>query len=229
MDNKFYFQMTHLKISLNKITSLRKYFDEHPDIDKNKIEIFDCSFNNLISLEGCPPNVRELYCGTNYISSFEGCPPSVEKLHINHNFLKTLKGCPPNVKILNCSWNMLTTLNGCPPNLEELNCYGQKCSKCEHCDGYCPKFEPFNEIPPSVNLLIANKKQTRISFSSLSLILHSSLPKYNNKTIEEIHKINLKEKYNRIEILFPSNTQTALEINTQILLCIEIFSILYIY
>ena len=63
----------------------------------NKVEKwFDCSNNELESLEGCPNIVRKaFYCHSNLLKTLEGCPEVV-----GENF--------------NCSYNELTSLEGCP-------------------------------------------------------------------------------------------------------------------
>jgi len=44
----------------------------------NEIKIFDCSYNNLTSLEGCPKKVKNFGCACNKLTSLEHSPKIVE-------------------------------------------------------------------------------------------------------------------------------------------------------
>ena len=82
---------------------------------------FDCSHNQLTSLEGCPEKVRSYFsCNFNQLTSLEGCPGKVDGgFHCSHNLLTSLEGCPKKVKgSFDCSRNQLTTLQGCPEKVE---------------------------------------------------------------------------------------------------------------
>lgn len=104
-----------LSIDHQGITSLADYFQQHYIGSQAEIEILDCSFNELETLEGCPTNVKRLFCTNNKLTSLRGCPEGVEQLYCGHNQLKTLSDCPPGIKIIDCPQNQLRNLIGCPP------------------------------------------------------------------------------------------------------------------
>lgn len=60
----------------------------------NKVEgIFDCSFNLLTSLDGCPKIVGyEVILNNNLLTSLDGCPVECADLNVENNRLTTLKG-----------------------------------------------------------------------------------------------------------------------------------------
>ncbi len=78
---------------------------------------FDCSDNNLTSLEGCPRYTYDFYCSDNkLLKSLEGGPEEVVRLFsCPSNGLLSLKGAP---KVVGgsfvCSGNKLTSLKGAP-------------------------------------------------------------------------------------------------------------------
>jgi hypothetical protein len=74
---------------------------------------FDCSINNLTSLEGCPNYVGgDFDCSMNSLVSLEGCPNYVGGMfNCDKNKLTTLEYCPEHVgKNMLCSMNRLSTL-----------------------------------------------------------------------------------------------------------------------
>ena len=78
---------------------------------------FDCSHNNLTSLEGCPGWVgRNFDCHNNNLTSLKGSPSSIEDDFVCHNNkLTTLEGGPRVVNgNFDCSSNQLTNLIGGP-------------------------------------------------------------------------------------------------------------------
>lgn len=77
---------------------------------------FDCRFNNLSDLQGCPIKIEgSLYLYHNKLKSLEGCPDEVDRLLIGDNELESLKGCPKKVLgDFNCSNNKLTSLEFSP-------------------------------------------------------------------------------------------------------------------
>ena len=110
----------YFSISSKKLTSL-KDVKFPPDI-----EVLNCDFNQLTSLEGCPYNVTKICCVGNQLTSLEGCPQNVIEIYCSVNQLTTLDGIEfyPSVTILNCSYNRLTSLKGCPPSVKEIYCDG---------------------------------------------------------------------------------------------------------
>jgi hypothetical protein len=78
---------------------------------------FNCSHNQLTSLEGAPSNVGGYFdCIDNQLTSLEGAPSSVsDTFNCNHNKLTSLEGAPSTVGGgFNCSNNQLTSLEGAP-------------------------------------------------------------------------------------------------------------------
>jgi len=87
---------------------------------------FDCSNNELISLEGAPRKVEGLFnCANNKLTSLEGAPRKVDNFNCSGNLLTSLEGGPDRVSIgkYKCSKNNLTSLKGLPTG--ETN-YGLK-------------------------------------------------------------------------------------------------------
>ena len=81
---------------------------------------FSCSYNNLISLEGCPSSIDgNFHCGHNQLTTLEGCPKSVNgSFTCFENMLTTLEGCPTMVgDEFDCSNNELKSLVGCPERI----------------------------------------------------------------------------------------------------------------
>jgi len=87
---------------------------------------FDCSNNELTSLEGAPRSVEGLFnCANNKLTSLEGAPRKVDNFNCSGNLLTSLEGGPDRVSIgkYKCSKNNLTSLKGLPTG--ETN-YGLK-------------------------------------------------------------------------------------------------------
>lgn len=63
--------------------------------------IFDCSNNNLSSLQYGPQYVSSYYCQNNELESLEGAPKEVDNyFNCSNNPLKTFKGLPKKIKTL---------------------------------------------------------------------------------------------------------------------------------
>ena len=78
---------------------------------------FNCSYNNLTSLENCPKTVGGNFgCGFNNLTSLEGSPSSVGgNFDCNDNHLTSLEGAPSSVgEDFSCNDNHLTSLTGAP-------------------------------------------------------------------------------------------------------------------
>jgi len=78
---------------------------------------FDCSHNQLETLEGAPEYVNmNFYCSGNHLTSLEGAPEWVGwRFYCNNNQLQTLEGAPRRVgENFDCSYNQLKTLEGGP-------------------------------------------------------------------------------------------------------------------
>jgi len=98
---------------------------------------FDCAFNKLTTLEGCPQSVGGTFnCNCNKLTTLEGCPQILgDNFYCHSNELITLEGCP---QILggdfSCSYNKLTTLEFCPQILGgDFSCSYNKLTTLEFC------------------------------------------------------------------------------------------------
>jgi len=88
---------------------------------------FDCSHNNLTSLQGAPAHVGgSFYCNANKLTSLEGAPQFVSgTFYCSHNNLTSLQGAPAHVgDSFSCSHNNLTSLQGAPAHVGGyFDCY----------------------------------------------------------------------------------------------------------
>jgi hypothetical protein len=78
---------------------------------------FDCSNNQLTTLEGVPKEVGgDFYCNYNQLTTLEGAPKKVGgDFDCHHNQLTNLEGAPKEVgRNFDCRNNQLTTLEGGP-------------------------------------------------------------------------------------------------------------------
>jgi hypothetical protein len=81
---------------------------------------FNCSHNELTTLEGCPKSVGgNFYCYVNKLITLVGGPTSVgEDFICSDNNLTTLEGSPKSIfGDFRCSGNQLTTLKGGPKSV----------------------------------------------------------------------------------------------------------------
>jgi len=82
---------------------------------RNVAGYFNCSYNKLTSLEGCPKTVGgSLFCYSNNLTSLEGCPETLGgDFTCSYNNLTSLEGCTETVLgDFYCSDNNLTSLEG---------------------------------------------------------------------------------------------------------------------
>ena len=98
---------------------------------------FDCSYNNLTSLEGCPKEVSgHFYCYDNNLTSLEGCPKEVGGgFYCHYNSLTSLEFGPEAVNgDFICYDNNLTSLEGCPEKVNgDFDCGYNKLISLEGC------------------------------------------------------------------------------------------------
>jgi len=80
---------------------------------------FNCGYNNLISLEGCPQSVSGTFnCSYNKLTTLKDCPQSVSgTFNCSYNKLTSLEFCPQSVANFDCISNMLKTLEFCPQSV----------------------------------------------------------------------------------------------------------------
>ena len=74
---------------------------------------FDCSENQLNTLDGSPTSVEGYFnCSNNQLTTLEGCPTEVGRFYCVNNRLTTLEGCPKTVGgDFYCYNNLLTIIN----------------------------------------------------------------------------------------------------------------------
>jgi len=130
---------------------------------------FNCDYNNLKTLEGCPQTVDGVFdCSQNELKSLKGCPQTIGMdFYCSFNELETLEGSPSvvNANFL-CDDNELTTLKGCPQTVSGgFNCKFNKLTDLEHF--------------PEVNGIIA------IRGNPVDLLVHTFIENANSFMIED--------------------------------------------
>lgn len=97
---------------------------------------FNCSHNHLIDLKDAPKKVSGVMdCQNNEITSLKGCPSKVKSFNCSNNKLTSLKWCPNgNDKIVDfdCSYNQITNLKDCPSISESFNCQHNEITSLEY-------------------------------------------------------------------------------------------------
>jgi hypothetical protein len=99
-------------------------------------DFFDCSYNQLTTLQGAPKSVSgDFSCHNNQLTTLEGAPQSVGgnfRCHINQ--LTTLEHSPQNVVGgFECYSNQLTTLEGAPKSVGgDFSCYNNQLTTLKH-------------------------------------------------------------------------------------------------
>ena len=140
-------------------------------------DFFDCSYNQLTTLQGAPKSVSgDFSCHNNQLTTLEGAPQSVGgnfRCHINQ--LTTLEHSPQRVHgSFDCSYNQLTTLEGAPKSVGgDFSCVNNKLTTLEGMpDVQRTLFLSYRRKLPLLRCLLAKK----VEFD----------PKPRNKTIETI-------------------------------------------
>ena len=97
---------------------------------------FDCSNNELKTLEGSPQTVGGSFnCYRNNLKTLKGCPQTVDgDFNCSKNELETLEGSPQKVGgYFNCRGNELVSLIGCPQTVDgDFDCSYNKLKDLEH-------------------------------------------------------------------------------------------------
>ncbi|MCK9477050.1 MAG: hypothetical protein M0R46_14080 [Candidatus Muirbacterium halophilum] len=110
---------------------------------------FECSSNQLISLEGTPKSVGgNFYCSSNQLTTLEGAPQRVGGVFsCSSNQLTSLEGAPQSVGgEFSCSSNQLTSLEGGPKRVGSIFwCYSNNLKNID----YLPKY--YKELDISNN------------------------------------------------------------------------------
>jgi hypothetical protein len=114
---------------------------------------FDCSHNQLITLEGGPEFVHiDFCCHNNKLTSLKGGPEFVGGgFDCSSNQLTTLKGAPNEVMYFNCLSNKLTTLKGGPKKVTGFfNCGSNKLTKLDGAPEYVGGYISYKDNPPQL-------------------------------------------------------------------------------
>jgi hypothetical protein len=84
---------------------------------------FNCSHNNLKTLENAPVSVHGTFnCSFNDLETLEYGPKMVNRVYnCSNNYLTTLKGAPLKLKYFDCSDNLLTDLSYAPIVTDNFN------------------------------------------------------------------------------------------------------------
>jgi len=84
---------------------------------------FDCRWNNLMSLVGCPNRVGGSFHCSNNLRSLVGCPNRVGgNFNCSGNKLSSLEGCPKYVgSDFYCQWNNIREFDGIKYIVESFN------------------------------------------------------------------------------------------------------------
>lgn len=105
----------YFNCSSNNLTSLE-------GSPKKVYGFFDCSSNNLISLEGSPKIVYgSFYCSNNKLTSLSGCPNKIDgSFDCSDNILTSLEGVKSFGNHFYCATNDIRTFDGFP-RFEDLS------------------------------------------------------------------------------------------------------------
>lgn len=116
---------------------VRSWLKELP-VQFGKVEgFFDCSHNQLTTLEGSPKEISDYFdCSHNQLISLKGCPNEVKgTFDCSNNQLITLEYGPRTVECgCFCENNQLTSLEFSPNEIrgESFDCSGNKITSLEH-------------------------------------------------------------------------------------------------
>ncbi len=88
----------------------------------SNLRIFNCSANNLTTLQLNAPNLQQLQCANNNLTTLQLNAPNLQQLHCANNKLITLQLNTPNLLDMYCNNNKLITLQLDIPTLQTLHC-----------------------------------------------------------------------------------------------------------
>ncbi len=120
-----YENLTKLPLNFNKVSG---YFNcsenELMSLEGSPNEIgghFNCNGNKLTSLRGAPQLVSGFFsCDKNKLTSLEEAPQNIGgSFFCDHNQLTSLKGATKNVYSFSCGYNKLTSLEGGPESVDD--------------------------------------------------------------------------------------------------------------
>lgn len=86
----------------------------------------------IVSLEGIPSTITDLFIPYNPIKSLKGIPPMLTHLVIHDCEIASLEGLPPTLSHLEIYGNLLTSLEGLPQMLEYLDITDNQITKLEN-------------------------------------------------------------------------------------------------
>ena len=124
-------------VSCTGYVILKVYQHKRLPVSFDKIDgFFDCSHNQLTTLEGAPKSVvGDFSCHNNQLTTLEGAPQSVGgNFSCWNNQLTTLEHSPQSVVGgFECFSNQLTTLEGAPQSVGgDFSCYNNQLTTLEH-------------------------------------------------------------------------------------------------
>jgi hypothetical protein len=150
---------------------------------------FDCSDNQLTSLEGCPTQIGGgFYCYYNNLTSLEGCPTEIGgDFYCSDNNLTSLKGCPTEIRgAFDCCDNQLTSLEGCPKEISgAFDCSYNQLTSLEGCPT-----EIGGNFLCHYNQLTSLKGATEYIEDQVNFIPNNNLPEY----IRHLLRLNDNDK-----------------------------------
>jgi hypothetical protein len=122
---------------------------------------FDCSYNQLTSLEGCPKEIGEDFlCQYNQLTSLEGCTTEIGgSFKCYDNQLTSLEGCPKEIGLnFYCYNNKLTSLEGCPIEIGgDFVCWANQLTSLKGAPEYIEgkvDFMPNNNLPVYIKQIL---------------------------------------------------------------------------
>ena len=136
---KEYIEKTCQKLDIDEYSINNDFFvDVYGDVNLSELGLveiplmfnrvdgdFDCSSNDLESLDGSPKHVGgSFYCSYNNLTTLENAPLYVgDSFECGYNELETLKGGPENeIEFYDCNSNKLKNLNGAPSKVDTFFC-----------------------------------------------------------------------------------------------------------
>jgi Leucine-rich repeat (LRR) protein len=130
-----------------------------------KIEVLNCSNNQLTSLPELPDGLEMLDCAFNQFISLPELPGGLKELYCSFNHFTSLPELPDGLKVLDCSFNQLTSLPELPNGLKLLFCFNNRLTS-------------LPELPKS--LIIIHSQNNQLSQETIEKI--KSHPNYDSST-----------------------------------------------
>jgi len=157
---------------------------------------FDCSHNNLISLEGAPSSVGGYFwCSHNNLISLEGAPSSVGGYFwCSYNQLTSLEGAPASVGgNFGCFNNNLTSLEGAPSSVGgNFCCFNNQLTS----------LTGIYKILKQMNgTFYANNNTLKSNVIGLLLVKGCKKVELDNKQVEEIMNRHLQSAFGHLRVL----------------------------